>query len=33
MLDMICSNDYQRNKYHQVWKEIIIIIRSKELCR
>ena len=28
---MIFSNDYQRNKYHQVWKEIIIIIRSKEL--
>ena len=31
MLDMIFSNDYQGNKYHQVWKEIFKIIRSKEL--
>ena len=29
MLDMIFSNDYQRNKYHQVWKEIFKIINDK----
>ena len=31
ILDMIFSNDDQRNKYHQVWKEISKIIHSKEL--
>ena len=31
ILDMIFSNDDQRNKYHQVWKEIFKIIHSKEL--
>ena len=30
LLDMIFSND-QKNKYHQVWKEIFKIVRSKEL--
>ena len=25
---MIFSNDYQKNKYHQVWKEIFKIVRS-----
>ena len=28
VLDMIFSNDDQRNKYHQVWKEIFKIVRS-----
>ena len=28
---MIFSNDDQKNKYHQVWKEIFKIVRSKEL--
>ena len=31
LLDTIFSNDYQKNKYHQVWKEIFKIVRSKEL--
>ena len=31
ILDMIFSNNNQQNKYHQVWKEIFKIIRSKEL--
>ena len=31
LLDMIFSNDDQKNKYHQVWKKIFKIIRSKEL--
>ena len=31
LLDMIFSNDDQKNKYHQVWKEIFEIVRSKEL--
>ena len=31
LLDMIFSNDDQRNKYHQVWKEICKIVHSKEL--
>ena len=31
LLDMIFSNDDQKNKYHQVWKEIFKIVRSKEL--
>ena len=30
LLDMIFSND-QKNKYHQVWKEIFKIVHSKEL--
>ena len=30
-LDMIFSNNDQKNKYHQVWKEIFKIVRSKEL--
>ena len=30
LLDMIFSNDDQKNKYHQVWKEIFKIVRSKE---
>ena len=25
---MIFSNDYQKNKYHQVWKQIFKIARS-----
>ena len=29
MLDMIFSNDDQRNKYHQVWKEIFKIINDE----
>ena len=29
MLDMIFSNNDQRNKYHQVWKEIFKIINDK----
>ena len=28
VLNMIFSNDNQRNKYHQVWKEIFKIVRS-----
>ena len=32
LLDMIFSNDDQKNKYHQVWKEIFKIVRSKELA-
>ena len=28
VLSMIFSNDYQKNKYHQVWKEIFKIVRS-----
>ena len=28
VLDMIFSNDDQKNKYHQVWKEIFKIARS-----
>ena len=28
VLNMIFSNDDQRNKYHQVWKEIFKIVRS-----
>ena len=28
VLDMIFSNDHQKNKYHQVWKEIFKIVRS-----
>ena len=31
LLDMIFSNDHQKNKYHQVWKEIFKIVRSKKL--
>ena len=31
LLDMIFSNDDQKNKYHQVWKEIFKTVRSKEL--
>ena len=27
---MIFSNDDKKNKYHQVWKEIFKIVRSKE---
>ena len=30
--DMIFSNDDQKNKYHQVWKESIKIVRPKELA-
>ena len=30
LLDMIFSNDDQKNKYHQVWKEIFKIVHSKE---
>ena len=30
LLDMIFSNDDQKNKYHQVWKEIFKIVRPKE---
>ena len=29
ILDMIFSNNDQRNKYHQVWKEIFKIINDK----
>ena len=29
ILDIIFSNNYQRNKYHQVWKEIFKIISDK----
>ena len=28
VLDMIFSNEDQKNKYHQVWKEIFKIVRS-----
>ena len=28
VLDMISSSDDQKNKYHQVWKEIFKIVRS-----
>ena len=28
VLDMIFSNDDQKNKYHQVWKQIFKIVRS-----
>ena len=28
---MIFSNDDQKNKYHQVWKEIFKIVRPKEM--
>ena len=28
VLDMIFSNDDQKNKYHQVWKEVFKIVRS-----
>ena len=28
VLDMILSNDDQKNKYHQVWKEIFKVVRS-----
>ena len=28
LLDMIFSNDDQKNKYHQVWKEFFKIVRS-----
>ena len=28
VLDMIFSNDDQKNKYHQVWKEIFIIVNN-----
>ena len=28
LLDMIFSNDDQKNKYHQVWKEIFKIVHS-----
>ena len=28
VLDMIFSNDDQKNKYHQLWKEIFKIVRS-----
>ena len=31
LLDMTFSNDDQKNKYHQVWKEIFKIVHSKEL--
>ena len=31
LLDMIFSNDDQKNKYHQVWKKFFKIVRSKEL--
>ena len=31
LLDMIFSNDDQKNKYHQVWKEIFKTVRPKEL--
>ena len=31
LLDMIFSNDDQKNKYHQVWKEIFKIVHPKEL--
>ena len=31
LLDMIFSNDDQKNKYNQVWKEIFKIVRPKEL--
>ena len=30
LLDMIFSNDDQKPKYHQVWKEIFKIVPSKE---
>ena len=29
ILDMIFSDNYQRNKYHQVWKEIFKVINDK----
>ena len=29
LLDMIFSNDDQKNKYHQVWKEIFKIINNE----
>ena len=28
LLDMIFSNDDQKNKYHQVWKEILVLFRT-----
>ena len=28
---MIFSNDHQKNKYNQVWKEIFKIVRPKDL--
>ena len=28
LLDMIFSNDDQKNKYHQVWKEIFKIVNN-----
>ena len=28
VLDMIFSNDDQKNKYHQIWKDIFKIVRS-----
>ena len=31
LLNMIFSNDDQKNKYHQVWKELFKTVRSKEL--
>ena len=31
LLNIIFSNDDQKNKYHQVWKVIFKIVRSKEL--
>ena len=30
LLDMIFSNEDQKNKYHQVWKEIFKIVHPKE---
>ena len=29
ILNMIFSNDYQKNKYHQVWKEIFKIVDNE----
>ena len=31
LLNMIFSNDDQKNKYHQVWKKFFKIVRSEEL--
>ena len=28
LIDMICSNDDQKNKYHQIWKEIFKIVNN-----
>ena len=28
LLDMIFSNDDQKNKFHQVWKEILVLFRT-----